>query len=108
MNYLLIPLLMFVVVLGLLMLSLFAKRPWVRLLVTSMLVALTLATVTLGMGGLRGHIEEARSQGKSEDFVAGLAERSRRLLPERITVAICSLGLGVMGLAGSLRHRSRS
>lgn len=69
------------------------------------LFALLVITTSFGMGGLRVEIEHARAQGKSEDYVAGLAARSKQLQAARFEVAIYGLGLVVIGVAGWLRRK---
>lgn len=59
---------------------------------------------TVGMGGLRESTEDARLRGKSEEYVSGVASRSKTPLPARIQVVVVVLGLAALGFGGTLRR----
>lgn len=104
MNLLYIGLASFIVLVG--AVALLVDNSWLRALVFLVLYSGLVATLTFGMGGLRPHIEEARLQGHSEDYVQGLAARNKRLAPMRIEALIYGSGLVLVGIAGFVR-RSR-
>jgi hypothetical protein len=80
--------------------AIFIKRTWLRATFVVLMYAGIFLTVTAGMSELRPRIEQARAQGKSEDFVNGLAARDEQLLQARIEIFIFSTGLVVLALAG--------
>lgn len=92
----------FIVLVGLCLLII--QKRWLHALATIGLYAGLVMALTFGMGGLRPHIEEARSQGYSEDYIQGLAARNKRLAPVRIEALIYGSGLVLVGLAGWLRR----
>lgn len=95
-----------VVVLSLLLATL-VKRTWFRVALAVGLYLCVAFSASFGMGGLRTSIEQARDQGKSEDFVMGLATRSHQLLTQRFLVLIFGSGLVAIGVSGWLRPRSK-
>lgn len=78
------------------------KRTWARLLIIATMCVYGSFVLTLGMGGLRAHIEEARNQNHPESYVAGLAARNKRLLGSRLELAVWMLGMAAIGVAGVL------
>jgi hypothetical protein len=52
------------------------------------------------MGGLRVSIENARAQGKSEEYIQGMAARNKQLTSTRLEILIFSSGLMMIGLIG--------
>lgn len=76
------------------------KKTWLRAALVVLMYAGTFLTVTAGMSELRPRIEQARAQGKSEDFVNGLAARDEQLLQARVEIFIFSTGLVILALAG--------
>jgi hypothetical protein len=87
----------------LLLVGVFVKKDWLRVVFAIVLYLCVLFSVTAGMGGLRVDIEMARAVGKSEDFVAGMAERSWQIRSARLEVAVYGFGLLMIGVAGWMR-----
>lgn len=77
-----------------------SRKRWLRATLFVILYFCILFSGIAGMGGLRVHIEQARAQGKSEDYVAGMVERNRQLQSARIEILIYSFGMLVLGFAG--------
>lgn len=86
------------IVLAALVLAVFKKR-WLRASLIVVIYGCLILSATFGMGGLRTQIEEARLQGKSEEFVSGMAARNKQVLSARIEVLIYASGLFVLALA---------
>lgn len=84
-------------------------KRWLRLLLATALYVCTLFFASFGMGGLRVSIDQAHREGKSAEFVAGMASRNHELLTPRFLVLIFSTGLGVLAIAGWARsYRNNS
>lgn len=80
--------------------ALFVKRTWLKAAIVVLMYGGVFLTVTAGMSEIRPRIEQARAQGKSEDFIEGLAVRDEQLLQARVEIFIFSTGLVVLALAG--------
>jgi hypothetical protein len=76
------------------------KKVWVRLLITTTLFLHICLIATFGMGGLRAHIEQARAEGKSEQYVAGLVDRNRIIYFSRLEILVAGTGLFLLGFFG--------
>lgn len=85
------------------------KKTWCRVLLTLALYLCIVFVTTFGMGGLRVSIEQARAQGKSEEYVQGMAARNKHLASARLEILIFGSGLMVLSLLGWVglpkRHR---
>jgi hypothetical protein len=55
--------------------------------------------LTFGMGGLRAHAEQVKSEGRSEEFVAGMVERNRFFFTPRLALGISLFGLLCVSIA---------
>ena len=55
----------------------------------------------LAFGGdsLRTQADLARAQGRTFEFVEGLARMSKSMMPSKISIAVAALGLLIIGLA---------
>lgn len=78
---------------------------WLRIFLVVVFFFAVIFTATFGMGGLRSSIEQARAEGKSEEYVTGMAARSWQMRSARIEVVIYAFGLLVVGLAGYVGRR---
>ena len=76
------------------------RQAWLRIVCLATLFMLATGFLSMGMSGLRAHVEEARHQGASEEFVRGMIARNTKLFPRRIEVFFCMMGLLAVGLAG--------
>ena len=89
-------------------LALFAvarSRPRLLRWMAAVLCATGLASLSLGMSGIRAHIVQARERGVSEDHVQGMIERQRLLTVPRVSAAISLVGLtAALLLAGRKPH----
>jgi hypothetical protein len=79
------------------------KKDWLRIVLAIVLYSCVLLSVTAGMGGLRVYIERARAEGKSDDFIAGMVERSWQMRSARLEAAVYGFGLLLIGVAGWMR-----
>lgn len=75
------------------------RRAWLRIACLVTLFMLAIGFLSMGMSGLRAHVEEARRQGASEEFVRGMVARNTKLFPRRIEIFFCMAGLLAVGLA---------
>lgn len=80
--------------------ALFIRKTWLRAALVALMYSGIFLAVTAGMSELRPRIEQARAQGKSKDFIDGLAARDEKLLQARIDILVFSAGLVVLALAG--------
>ena len=92
-----------VVVFLLLLIGFFIKKSWGRIVLALALYLCMLFSVTAGMGGLRVYIESARAEGKSEDFVTGMAVRNWQIRSARLEAAVYGFGLLMISVAGWMR-----
>jgi uncharacterized membrane protein len=60
----------------------------------------TVVGLSLGMSGLRAHIEDERTNGASNEFVKGMIERDRFFFLARLSVGSSVVGLFVACLFG--------
>jgi hypothetical protein len=60
----------------------------------------SICSLSLGMSGLRAHIEEERRNGASKEFVRGMIERDRFFFLSRVSVGASVLSLFVVCLFG--------
>jgi hypothetical protein len=84
------------------------KKTWVRLLITTMLFLHVCFLATFGMGGLRVHVEQARAEGKSEQYVSGLIDRNRAIYVPRLEILVVSTGLFLLCFFGWAEKKSNS
>jgi hypothetical protein len=80
--------------------GLFARRTWLRRITVALLAGIALFTVVFTMNDLRAHGSEARSLGRSQDFIAGMAERDQKTTPRRAVVFFSVCGLALLALSG--------
>ncbi len=80
--------------------SLLIKKTWIRVVFVSVLYGCIVLTATVGMSEFRARIEQARAQGKSEDFIDGLAARDEQIQQARIEILVFSTGLVLLALGG--------
>jgi peptidoglycan/LPS O-acetylase OafA/YrhL len=77
------------------------SRRSVRVITILMLFAMALNTLVFSMNDIRAHGVEVRKQGKSDDFLAGMAERDFRTTSRRIELLIVVIGLTALALTNS-------
>lgn len=89
------------------LLGIFVRLRWLR--VACMVVLFTTASglLSMGMSGLRAHVEEVREQGASGEFIHGMIERNNRLFPRRVEVFFSVAGLFALGLAASATRKPK-
>lgn len=75
------------------------SRAWMRKLAVLAIASVALFTVVFTMNDMRAHGSEALSNGKSKEFVAGMAERDQRTVPRRALIFISVAGLVLLAFA---------
>lgn len=72
---------------------------WVRKLAVLSVASIALFTVVFTMNDMRAHGSEALRNGKSKEFVAGMAERDQRTVPRRALIFFSVAGLVLLAFA---------
>lgn len=72
---------------------------WMRNLAVLSVASIALFTVVFTMNDMRAHGSEALRNGKSKEFVAGMAERDQRTVPRRALIFISVAGLVLLAFA---------
>ena len=75
------------------------SRVWMRKLAVLAIALIALFTVVFTMNDMRAHGSEALKNGKSKEFVAGMAERDQRTVPRRALILISVIGLVLLAFA---------
>ncbi|MGY1459501.1 MULTISPECIES: hypothetical protein [unclassified Luteimonas] len=78
----------------------FAKRRWLRVMALTAIYALFTGTVMFGMGATRMLAQKAIAEGRSQDYVSGIASRDTQLRPARLIAQLFGTGLFLFGLRG--------
>lgn len=69
------------------------RRTKIAIALIVLLGAQAIFTLSVGMSGLRPHIELAKEQGKNNDFIDGMVERDRFFFDRRVALGITMLSL---------------
>ena len=107
MNLLLATLIIVTALAAIALLALRARQHRVAILAVFFLSLHALFIVTFGMGGIRAHVEQARSKGASDDFVEGLIERNWFYLAPRVATGVVVLGLFTVATAALRQQRKQ-
>ena len=96
----------FMTILALVLLSIFlsrARRIRSSLLCVVFLFLLTVDILSFGMGRVRADVIEARKNGRSEDFIAGMLHARNENFPRRVELFLCVCGLAVLAVVAIKR-----
>lgn len=83
-----------------LLITAFVKKIWMRVTMSVILYLCVVFFTAVEMGGIRVQIEQARSSGKSEDYISGMVERDKKLQSARIEILVYGFGLLMLSVAG--------